>query len=47
LESLLLFRQRQIGYPLNGFTKKTQKTLKKEIDKATRLMTEYYEAKKE
>jgi phage-related protein len=32
---------------LNGFTKKTQKTPKKEIDKATRLMTEYYENKKE
>ncbi len=32
---------------LNGFTKKKQKTPKKEIDKATRLMTEYYENKKE
>ncbi|MCA1764521.1 MAG: type II toxin-antitoxin system RelE/ParE family toxin [Cryomorphaceae bacterium] len=32
---------------LNGFTKKTQKTPKKEIDRATRLMTEYYENKKE
>jgi len=32
---------------LNGFTKKTQKTPKREIDKATRLMTEYYENKKE
>ncbi len=31
---------------LNGFTKKTQKTPKKEIDKAIRLMTEYYESKK-
>ncbi|MBW8244256.1 type II toxin-antitoxin system RelE/ParE family toxin [Muricauda oceani] len=28
---------------LNGFTKKTQKTPKKEIDKAVRLMKEYYE----
>ena len=30
---------------LNGFTKKTQKTPKKEIDKAVRLMKEYYEDK--
>lgn len=30
---------------LNAFTKKTQKTPKKEIDKALRLMTEYYENK--
>src|SRR5690554_4318094 len=30
---------------LNGFTKKTQKTPKKEIDKAVKLMTEYYEIK--
>ena len=30
---------------LNGFTKKTQKTPKAEIDKAKRLMTEYYESK--
>ncbi|QFZ53342.1 type II toxin-antitoxin system RelE/ParE family toxin [Oceanihabitans sp. IOP_32] len=30
---------------LNGFTKKTQKTPKKEIDKAVRLMKEYYEEK--
>lgn len=29
----------------NGFTKKTQKTPKKEIDKAVRLMKEYYEEK--
>ncbi len=27
---------------LNGFQKKTQKTPKKEIDKATRLMSEYF-----
>ena len=32
---------------LNGFTKKTQKTPKKEIDKALRLMAEYYNEKKE
>ena len=31
---------------LNGFTKKTQKTPKKEIDKAVKLMKEYYEDKK-
>lgn len=30
---------------LNGFQKKTQKTPKKEIEKATRLMSEYYEEK--
>jgi len=30
---------------LNGFAKKTQKTPKKEIDKALRLMREYYEEK--
>ncbi len=31
---------------LNGFQKKTQKTPKSEIEKATKLMTEYYESKK-
>ena len=30
---------------LNGFIKKTQKTPKSEIDKALRLMTEYYSQK--
>lgn len=30
---------------LNGFTKMMQKTPKKEIDKAVRLMKEYYEDK--
>ena len=30
---------------LNGFAKKTQKTPKKEIDKALKLMTEYYDNK--
>lgn len=30
---------------LNGFTKKTQKTPIKEIEKAVRLMKEYYEDK--
>jgi phage-related protein len=31
---------------LNGFVKKTQKTPKKEIDKAIRLMESYYEEKR-
>ena len=31
---------------LNGFQKKTQKTPKNEIEKAIRLMSEYYENKK-
>ena len=31
---------------LNGFQKKTQKTPKKEIDRAVRLKKEYYEDKK-
>ena len=31
---------------LNGFQKKTQKTPKNEIDKAKRLMREYYDSKK-
>ncbi|MDA3910843.1 MAG: type II toxin-antitoxin system RelE/ParE family toxin [Bacteroidales bacterium] len=31
---------------LNGFTKKTQKTPKKEIAKAERLMKEYYKEKR-
>jgi len=32
--------------PLNGFTKKTQKTPKREIDKALKLMESYYADKK-
>jgi phage-related protein len=32
---------------LNGFTKKTQKTPKKEIQKAIRLMNEYFKEKME
>jgi phage-related protein len=31
---------------LNGFTKKTQKTPKKELDKAEKLMKEYFKTKK-
>jgi phage-related protein len=30
---------------LNGFQKKTQKTPKKEIERANRLMSEYFEEK--
>jgi len=30
----------------NGFQKKTQKTPKKELDKASRIMKEYFEFKK-
>jgi len=32
---------------LNGFTKKTQKTPKREIEKALRLMNDYFNEKKE
>jgi phage-related protein len=32
---------------LNGFSKKTQKTPKREIDKALRLMNDYFNEKKE
>lgn len=39
------FDEGQLIILLNGFTKKTQKTPKKEIDKATRLMNEYYKEK--
>jgi len=31
---------------LNGFQKKSQKTQKKEIEKAERLMKEYFQSKK-
>ncbi len=31
---------------INGFRKKTQKTPRKEIDRALKLMKEYYESKK-
>ena len=40
------FDQGKLVILLNGFTKKTQKTPKKEIDKATDLMNSYYEDKK-
>ncbi|MCD8385440.1 MAG: type II toxin-antitoxin system RelE/ParE family toxin [Bacteroidales bacterium] len=31
----------------NGFTKKTQKTPPKEIERALRIMKEYYESKRD
>lgn len=39
------FDKGQLVILLNGFTKKTQKTPKKEINKAERLMKEYFELK--
>lgn len=39
------FDKGQLVILLNGFTKKTQKTPKKEINKAKRLMNEYFELK--
>lgn len=39
------FDEGQLIILLNGFTKKTQKTPKTEIEKAGRLMTEYYNDK--
>ena len=41
------FDEEKLVILLNGFTKKTQKTPKKEIDKALRLMADYYNEKKE
>jgi len=40
------FDDGQLVILFNGFQKKTQKTPKKEIDKAERLMNEYFENKK-
>ncbi|HNV63239.1 MAG TPA: type II toxin-antitoxin system RelE/ParE family toxin [Candidatus Cloacimonas acidaminovorans] len=40
------FDKRKLVILLNGFQKKTQKTPKSEIEKATKLMMEYYESKK-
>lgn len=37
------FEKEQLVILLNGFSKKTQKLPKKEIEKAIRLMYEYYE----
>ena len=39
------FDKGKLVIPLNGFTKKTQKTPKKEIAKAINLMNSYYENK--
>ncbi|AXJ00183.1 Phage-related protein [Cyclonatronum proteinivorum] len=39
------FDQGKLVILLNGFVKKTQKTPRKEIDKALRLMNKYYEEK--
>jgi phage-related protein len=39
------FDQGKLVILLNGFTKKTQKTPKNEIDKALELMQKYYETK--
>lgn len=39
------FDQGKLVILLNGFVKKTQKTPRKEIDKALALMTSYYEEK--
>ncbi len=41
------FHRGKLVILLNGFVKKSQKTPKKEIDKALRLMTEYYATKNE
>lgn len=40
------FDEGQLVVLFNGFQKKTQKTPKKEIDKAQQLMKEYFEYKK-
>lgn len=40
------FDEERLVVLLSGFQKKTQKTPKNEIDKAVRLMAEYYENKK-
>ena len=44
---LFIFDEGNIIVLLNVFQKKTQKTPKKEIEKAIRLKKEYYEAKNE
>ena len=40
-----IFDEGNIVMLFNGFQKKTQKTLEKEIEKAVRLKKEYYESK--
>jgi len=41
------FDERKLVILLNGFAKKTQKTPKKEIEKAKKLMNEYFKEKEE
>ncbi|MFW5851940.1 MAG: type II toxin-antitoxin system RelE/ParE family toxin [Bacteroidota bacterium] len=41
------FDERKLVILLNGFQKKTEKTPKREIAKASRLMQEYYSEKKQ
>ncbi len=45
-ECSVFFDKGRLIILLNGFQKKSQKTPKKEIDLAIRLMKEYYENKK-
>ncbi len=40
------FEEGKMVILLNGFAKKTQKTPQKEIDRAVRLMKQYYQEKK-
>ena len=44
--AFFIFDDGNIVMLFNGFQKKTQKTPKKEIDKAIRLMAQYYDDKK-
>ena len=45
--AFFIFDGNNIVMLFNGFQKKTQKTPKSEIDKAVRLMNEYYNEKQE
>jgi hypothetical protein len=47
LEGILFFRRREIGHFTKRISKKTQETPKKELEKAIRLMNEYYKEKKQ
>lgn len=44
-EYFVFFEKGKLVILLNGFAKKTQKTPKKEIEKAVRLMNDYYKEK--
>ena len=44
-EFFVFFDHGKLVVLLNGFQKKTQKTPKKEIEKALRLMKQYYQEK--